>query len=85
MEFEGREGRMPTLDEISGQFAFYGPEEAAVVLSIMEADPRMPKNFVQRDPQTGELTGINKEAVEADAGTVSSKSASQRASSRSSL
>ena len=67
MEFEGREGRMPTLDEISGQFAFYGPEEAAVVLSVMEADPRMPKNFVQRDPQTGELTGINKEAVEADA------------------
>ena len=32
----------------------------------MEADPRMPKNFVQRDPQTGELTGINKEAVKAD-------------------
>ena len=67
MEFEGREDRMPTLEEISGQFAFYGPEEAAVVLSVMEADPRMPKNFVQRDPQTGELTGINKEAVKADA------------------
>ena len=66
MEFEGREGRMPTLDEISGQFAFYGPEEASVVLSVMEADPRMPKNFVERDPQTGELTGINKEAVQAD-------------------
>ena len=66
MEFEGREDRMPTLEEISGQFAFYGPEEAAVVLSVMEADPRKPKNFVQRDPQTGELTGINKEAVKAD-------------------
>ncbi len=67
MEFEGREDRMPTLEEISGQFDFYGPEEASVVLSVMEADPRMPKNFVQRDPQTGELTGINKEAVKADA------------------
>lgn len=67
VEFEGRQGRMPTLDEISGQFAFYGPEEAAVVLSIMQADPRMPPNFVQRDPKTGELTGIDKEAVRADA------------------
>lgn len=67
VEFESREGRMPTLDEISGQFAFYGPEEAAVVLSIMQADPRMPENFVQRDPRTGELTGINKEAVQGDA------------------
>ncbi len=66
MEFEGREERMPTLEEISGQFDFYGPEEASVVLSVMEADPRMPKNFVQRDPETGELTGINKEAVKAD-------------------
>lgn len=67
VEFEGRQGRMPTLDEISGQFAFYGPEEAAVVLSIMQADPRMPANFVQRDPKTGELTGIDKQAVQADA------------------
>lgn len=66
VEFEGREGRLPTLEDISGQFDFYGPEEAAVVLSIMQADPRMPENFVQRDPRTGELTGINKDAVKED-------------------
>lgn len=66
VEFEDRESRMPTLEEISGQFAFYGPEEAAVVLSVMQADPRMPKDFVSRDPKTGELTGINKDAVQGD-------------------
>ena len=65
VEFEGREGRLPTLEDISGQFAFYGPEEAAVVLSVMEADPRVPK-FIERDPETGELTGIDIEKVKED-------------------
>ena len=65
VEFEGREGRLPTLEDISGQFAFYGPEEADVVLSVMEADPRVPK-FIERDPETRELTGIDIEKVKAD-------------------
>ncbi len=65
MEFEGREGRLPTLEEISGQFDFYGPEEASVVLSIMESDPRVP-HFITRDPATGELTSIDIEKVKAD-------------------
>ena len=46
IEYESRQGRLPTLEDISNQFAFYGPEAADVVLSVMEADPRVPK-FVQ--------------------------------------
>lgn len=65
LEFDERAGRLPTLDEISGQFDFYGREEADVVLSIMETDPRVPK-FIERDPETGELTGIHMEMVTAD-------------------
>ena len=65
VEFEEGEGRMPTLEEISGQFAFYGPEEASVVLSVMELDPRVPK-FITRDPKTGEITDIDVDMVRED-------------------
>ncbi len=66
IEFEDRQGRLPTLEDISGQFAFYGPEAADVVLSVMESDPRVPK-FIERDPKTGEITRIDIDAVKADA------------------
>jgi thiol-disulfide isomerase/thioredoxin len=65
VEFQSREGRLPTLGEISGQFDFYGPEEAEVVLSIMESDPRVPR-FITRDPESGELTSIDVEKIRAD-------------------
>lgn len=65
IEFESRERRLPTLEEIAGQFDFYGAEEADVVLSIMESDPRVPK-FITRDPETRELTAIDVEKVKAD-------------------
>lgn len=65
LEFDSREGRLPTLDEIAGQFDFYGPEEADVVLSIMESDPRVPK-FITRDPATRELSAIDIEKIKAD-------------------
>ncbi len=65
IEFEGREKRLPTLEEIAGQFDFYGAEEADVVLSIMESDPRVPK-FLTRDPATRELSAIDIEKVKAD-------------------
>jgi thiol-disulfide isomerase/thioredoxin len=65
IEFEGRASRLPTLEEIAGQFDFYGPEEASVVLSIMESDPRVPK-FINRDPETGELASIDIDKVQAD-------------------
>jgi thiol-disulfide isomerase/thioredoxin len=65
VEFESREGRLPRLEEIAGQFDFYGPEEADVVLRIMESDPRVPK-FITRDPATGELSSIDIAKVRAD-------------------
>ena len=65
IEFESRQSRLPTLEEISGQFDFYGPEQADVVLSIMESDPRVPK-FITRDSATRELTAIDVEKVKAD-------------------
>jgi thiol-disulfide isomerase/thioredoxin len=65
IEFEKREGRLPSLEEISGQFDFFGPEEADVVLTIMEADPRVPK-FITRNPETRELASIDVEKVKAD-------------------
>jgi len=58
-------GRLPTLEEIAGQFAFYGPEEASVVLSVMESDPRVPK-FVSRDPASGEVVDIDVDKIKAD-------------------
>jgi len=65
VEHQMTQGRLPTLDEIAGQFDFYGPEEADVVLAIMESDPRVPK-FIKRDPETGELVEIDVEKVKAD-------------------
>jgi thiol-disulfide isomerase/thioredoxin len=65
VEYQNREGRLPTLEDISGQFDFYGPEEADVVLSIMESDPRVPK-FLERDPSTREILSIDIEKIKAD-------------------
>ena len=65
IEFEKRQGRLPTLENIASQFDFYGPEEADVMLSIMESDPRVPK-FIQRDQKTHELTGIDIALIQAD-------------------
>lgn len=65
VEHQVTQKRLPSLEEITGQFDFYGREEAEVVLSIMEADPRVPK-FIERNPQSGELTGIDVEKVKTD-------------------
>ena len=64
VEFEGREGRLPTLAEITGQFSLYGEEAADIVLRIMESDPRVPK-FLVRDSE-GALVSIDQEMVRAD-------------------
>ncbi len=65
IEHQMTQERLPTLDEIAGQFDFYGPDEADVVLAIMESDPRVPK-FIKRDRETGELVEIDVEKVKAD-------------------
>jgi thiol-disulfide isomerase/thioredoxin len=58
-------GRPPTLAEIEEQFHFDVPGEARVLLSIMEADPRMPR-FLTCDPKTGEITSVDVAAIFAD-------------------
>lgn len=65
VEHQAREGRLPTLEEIAGQFDFYGPEEADVVLRVMESDPRVPR-FIVRDSGSGELVDIDVEKIKAD-------------------
>ena len=63
-EFEGREDRLPTLAEITGQFSLYGEEAADIVLRIMESDPRVPK-FLVRDGD-GNLVSIDEDMIRAD-------------------
>jgi thiol-disulfide isomerase/thioredoxin len=65
VEHNASAGRLPTLDEIAGQFDLEARGDADVVLSIMESDPRVPK-FIARDPETRELTGIDLEKIKAD-------------------
>ena len=64
VEFEGREGRLPTLLEIAGQFSLYGEEAADIVLRIMESDPRVPR-FLVRDSE-GRVVSIDQDMVRAD-------------------
>ncbi len=64
VEFEGREGRLPTLTEIAGQFSLYDESAVDVVLRIMESDPRVPR-FLTRDGD-GNLVSINQDMVRAD-------------------
>ena len=55
----------PTLLELSQQFNLKVEGEADLILKIMESDPRVPK-FITRDPQSGEITGVNIEKIQAD-------------------
>ena len=64
VEFEGRQGRLPTLTEIAGQFSLYGEEGADIVLRIMESDPRVPRFLVRN--ADGELASIDEDMVRAD-------------------
>ena len=57
-------GRPPTLDELSEQFRFHVPGEADVLLRILESDPRVPR-FMERDPDTGEITRVDVAAITA--------------------
>ncbi len=55
-------GRPPSLAEIAGQFRFDVPGEAEVMLRILESDPRVPR-FFERDPQSGEITRVDVDAI----------------------
>jgi thiol-disulfide isomerase/thioredoxin len=65
LEYQADRGELPTLDEISAQFDFYGPEEADVVLAVMESDPRVP-NFIRRDPETRQIVELDIDKVKGD-------------------
>ena len=65
VDYQAQQGDLPTLEEIAGQFDFYGPEEADVVLSVMESDPRVP-NFFRRHPESGELLELDVDAIRDD-------------------
>lgn len=55
-------GRPPTLAEIGEQLGFRIPGQAALLLTIMEADPRMPR-FLERDAASGEIVKVDVEAI----------------------
>lgn len=65
VEFQARTKRIPTLKELSEQFAFKIPGEMDVILKVMEADPRIPK-YMTRDARTGEITKIDVAVIKAD-------------------
>jgi thiol-disulfide isomerase/thioredoxin len=64
-QYQKAVGRPPSLAEISDQFRFQVSGETDLMLRIMEADPRIPK-FMRRDGATGEIVGVDVEAILAD-------------------
>jgi thiol-disulfide isomerase/thioredoxin len=64
-QFKSSTNQVPTLADISRQFNLPVPGEASVLLSIIDSDPRIPK-FITRDPQTGEITAVDVDAVKKD-------------------
>jgi cytochrome c biogenesis protein CcmG/thiol:disulfide interchange protein DsbE len=55
----------PLLQDISRQFLLNITGEADLLLTIMEADPRVPK-FFRRDPNSGEITSVEPAALRAN-------------------
>ena len=64
-DFYIKNGKAPTLQEVSDQFQLKVPGEVDALFRTMEADPRMPK-FFDRDPASGEITKIYVDRIAAD-------------------
>jgi thiol-disulfide isomerase/thioredoxin len=64
-QYKAGSNQIPTLDDIARQFNLPVPGEAAVLLTIIDNDPRVPK-FIKRDPKTGEITEVDVDAVKKD-------------------
>jgi len=60
-QYESRK-QPPTLAELSAQFRLTARGEADVLLTIMEADPRVPK-FFRRDQMTREIVSVDPQAL----------------------
>lgn len=65
-QYQEKFGAPPSLQVITQQFALESPQDAEVLLRVMESDPRVPK-FLTRDPATGEITQVEVEAIKRDA------------------
>ena len=64
-QYKATTKQIPTLADISNQFNLRVAGEAAVLLSIIERDPRVPR-FITRDPADGEITSVDIEAIRKD-------------------
>jgi thiol-disulfide isomerase/thioredoxin len=64
-QYKATTNQIPTLADISRQFNLRVPGEAAVLLSIIESDPRVPA-FLTRNPATGEITSVDIDAIKKD-------------------
>jgi thiol-disulfide isomerase/thioredoxin len=64
-QYKASTNQIPTLADIARQYNLPVAGEVAVLLSIMESDPRVPK-FIARDPASGEITAVDVEAVKKD-------------------
>lgn len=64
-QYKATTNQIPTLADISRQFNLRVAGEAAVLLSIIESDPRVP-GFIKRDPASGEITSVDVEAIKKD-------------------
>jgi len=64
-QYKASTDQIPTLADISRQFNLPVEGEAAILLSIIEDDPRVPK-FISRNPDNGEIVSVDIEAVKKD-------------------
>lgn len=64
-QYKATTNQIPTLADISSQFNLRVTGEAAVLLSIIENDPRVPR-FITRDPASGEITSVDIKAISQD-------------------
>jgi len=64
-QYKATTNQIPTLADISRQFNLRVAGEAAVLLSIIESDPRVP-GFITRDPASGEITSVDIQAIRKD-------------------
>ncbi len=64
-QHQERTGRPPSLTELERELGLRIPGTAAVLLAVMESDPRSPR-FLERDPRSGEIVRVDVAAVRAD-------------------
>jgi len=64
-QYKASTNQIPSLEDIARQFNLPVHGEAAVLLSIIDSDPRVPK-FMTRDPGSGEIVAVDIETIKKD-------------------